>query len=108
MPVTKEQMIKQHIIKRGIKDEDVINALREVDRSDFLPKELKKHAYEDGPLPIGKGQTISQPYIVAFMAQALNLDKDSKVLEVGTGCGYNAAVLSKLAKSVYTIEIIDW
>ncbi|MBJ01211.1 MAG: protein-L-isoaspartate O-methyltransferase [Halobacteriovoraceae bacterium] len=108
MPVTKEQMIKQHIIKRGIKDEDVINALREVDRSDFLPKELKKHAYEDGPLPIGKGQTISQPYIVAFMAQALNLDKDSKVLEVGTGCGYNAAVLSKLAKSIYTIEIIDW
>ncbi|MBC75852.1 MAG: protein-L-isoaspartate O-methyltransferase [Halobacteriovoraceae bacterium] len=108
MPVTKEQMIEHHIIKRGIKDNAVIKAIREVDRKDFLSESLAKYAYEDGPLPIGKGQTISQPYIVAFMAEALSLNKNSRVLEVGTGCGYNAAVLSKLANHVYTVEIIDW
>ncbi|MCO4756137.1 MAG: protein-L-isoaspartate(D-aspartate) O-methyltransferase [Bacteriovoracaceae bacterium] len=105
---TKREMIEEHIMRRGIKDESVLNALREIDRKDFIPEPMKPYAYEDGPLPIGKNQTISQPYIVAFMAEALKLTKESKVLEVGSGCGYNAAVLSRLASKVYSIEIIEW
>ena len=102
------KMIQTQIIKRGIKDSRVLKAIEEVDRFHFLPQDKKHLAYQDSPIPIGKGQTISQPYIVAFMAEALNLDPSAKVLEVGTGCGYNAAVLSRLAQKVYSVEIVDW
>jgi protein-L-isoaspartate(D-aspartate) O-methyltransferase len=105
---TQEQMIEEQIKARGIYNNRVLNAIRAVDRADFIPDEMLPHAYEDCPLPIGKGQTISQPYIVAYMADVLDLSPDAKVLEVGTGCGYNAAVLSRIASQVYSIEIIDW
>lgn len=105
---TKRKMIERHIIKRGVKDINVLQAMESVERKNFIPEELAEYAYEDGPLPIGKGQTISQPYIVAFMAQALKLSSQDVVLEVGAGCGYNAAVLSKLASKVYSMEIVEW
>lgn len=108
MHVTKEQMIEDQLKRRGIKEPRVLQAMEEVDREIFVPEDLKNRTYEDGPLPIGKGQTISQPYIVAYMAQELKLKPEDKVLEIGTGCGYNAAVLSKLAGYVYSIEIVDW
>lgn len=104
----KDEMIERHLKGRDIHSSRVIQAMEEVDRKLFVPEELKDRAYEDNPLPIGKSQTISQPYIVAYMAQELGLGKDDKVLEIGTGCGYNAAVLSKLVKKVYSIEIIEW
>lgn len=106
--VTQEEMIEQQLIDRGIRDPRVLRAMADVDRALFVPEELRYRAYEDGPLPIGKSQTISQPYIVAYMAQALQLGEDAKVLEIGTGCGYNAAVLAKIAAEVYSIEIIEW
>ncbi len=108
MYATQEEMIEKQIKKRGVKDPEVIRAMWEVDRALFVPAELQEKAYEDGPLPIGEDQTISQPYIVAYMAEQLQLDPDDIVLEVGTGCGYNAAVLSRIAKHVYSIEIIEW
>lgn len=108
MPATKIEMIEKHIKGRGVSDPKVIKALEEISRENFVPPEMKEFAYEDGPLPIGKGQTISQPYIVAFMAEALKLSSDSVVLEVGSGCGYNAAVLSKIANKIYSMEIIEW
>ncbi|KFZ30417.1 protein-L-isoaspartate O-methyltransferase [Pseudidiomarina salinarum] len=101
-------MIERHLKGRDVQDSRVIEAMRAVDRSLFVPEELQEHTYDDRPLPIGKSQTISQPYIVAYMAQALQLNADDKVLEIGTGCGYNAAVLSHLAEEVYSIEIIEW
>ncbi len=104
----KEKMIEEHLKDRGINDERVLRAMEEVDRAIFVPEGLKYAAYEDTPLPIGKEQTISQPYIVAYMAQVLNPKPEDKVLEVGTGCGYNAAILSKLASHVYSVEIIEW
>lgn len=104
----KEEMIENQLKRRGVNDPDVLQAMREVDRELFIPPELRNKAYFDGPLPIGKGQTISQPYIVAYMAQELNLNPHDIVLEIGTGCGYNAAVLSKLVKHVYSIEVIEW
>lgn len=108
MYATKEEMIEKQIKRRGVKDPEVIRAMEEVDRALFVPDELKEKAYEDGPLPIGEDQTISQPYIVAYMAEQLQLNSGDIVLEVGTGCGYNAAVLSRIAKQVYSIEIIEW
>ncbi len=108
MDLTKEEMIENQLKRRGIKDPDVLQAMREVDRELFIPQEMRDEAYNDGPLPIGKGQTISQPYIVAYMAQELKLKPDDIVLEIGTGCGYNAAVMSKLVKHVYSIEVIEW
>jgi protein-L-isoaspartate(D-aspartate) O-methyltransferase len=105
---TKEAMLARHLKGRDINDPRVLEAMQSVDRALFVPKELQHRAYEDAPLPIGKSQTISQPYIVAYMAQALALSKDDKVLEIGTGCGYNAAVLARLVKQVYSIEIIQW
>lgn len=108
MYVTKEQMIENQLKRRGIKDPVVLQAMREVDRELFIPEEVRDEAYYDGPLPIGRGQTISQPYIVAYMAQELKLKRDDIVLEIGTGCGYNAAVISKIVKKVYSIEVIDW
>ncbi|BAO54907.1 protein-L-isoaspartate(D-aspartate) O-methyltransferase [Nonlabens marinus] len=105
---TKKQMIEKHLKGRDIHDTKVLKAMEEVERKHFVPAELEDMAYEDNPLPIGKSQTISQPYIVAYMAQELQLNEDDKVLEVGTGCGYNAAVLSRLVKKVYSVEIIEW
>lgn len=106
--VSKEEMIKEQLEGRDITDDDVLDAMRQVDRAIFVPEDMKHMAYEDKPLPIGKGQTISQPYIVAYMAQALELEKDDKVLEIGTGCGYNAAVMAQMVDEVYSIEIVEW
>lgn len=108
MGATKEEMIENQLTKRGITDPKVLEAMWEVDRADFVPPEMQQHAYEDRPLPIGGDQTISQPYMVAYMAQELNLEPNAVVMEVGTGCGYNAAVLSRIVKHVFSFEIIDW
>jgi len=102
-----ETMIEFHLKGRDITDPEVIRAMREVDRTIFVPDELKKMAYADSALPIGSGQTISQPYIVAYMAQVLDLKPDEVVLEIGTGCGYNAAILSRIVSHVYSVEIIE-
>lgn len=98
-------MVENQIIARGVKDPDVIEAMLATPREAFVPQDTQAKAYLDRPLPIGQNQTISQPYIVAYMAEALGLSGREKVLEIGTGCGYNAAVLSRLAKEVYTLEI---
>lgn len=108
MGATKEEMIENQLKRRGITDPKVLDAMWEVDRADFVPPDMQQHAYEDRPLPIGRDQTISQPYIVAYMAQELNMEPNAVVMEVGTGCGYNAAVLSRIVKHVFSIEIIDW
>lgn len=102
-----EDMITYQLKARKIRDPNVLRAMEEVDRALFVPHDLQEKAYEDIPLPIGENQTISQPYIVAYMAEKLQLDKSQTVLEIGSGCGYNAAILSRLAKHVFTIEIID-
>jgi protein-L-isoaspartate(D-aspartate) O-methyltransferase len=99
-------MVKDQIMERGVKDRSVIEAMTAVPRHKFISENYLKSAYDDSPLPIGYGQTISQPYIVAYMTEILNLNKSSKVLEVGTGSGYQAAILSPIVKQVYTIEII--
>ena len=100
-------MINRDLIGRDINDYDVIATMSSVPREEFVPKKLRSKAYYDGPLYIGEGQTISQPYIVALMTQSLKPEKSDNVLEVGTGSGYQAAVISLLVKHVYTIEIID-
>ena len=102
-----EDMVEQQLRSRDIEDERVLQAMTEVDRAEFVPDELKSRAYADMAMPIGGGQTISQPYVVAYMAQALELTPDQVVLEVGSGCGYNAAILSRLAKYVYSVEIVE-
>ncbi len=104
----KEEMIETQLMGRDITDGKVLKAMSDINREDFVPENMKHMAYQDGPLPIGKGQTISQPYIVAYMTQALDLQPDDIVLEVGSGCGYNAAVMSRLAEHIYSVEIIDW
>jgi protein-L-isoaspartate(D-aspartate) O-methyltransferase len=100
-------MVQRQIAGRGVRSEKVLNAMRKVPRERFLPKGQGVWAYDDAPLPIGDGQTISQPYIVAYMTEALALDGGEKVLEIGTGSGYAAAVLAEIAADVYTIERID-
>lgn len=100
------EMVKRQIEARGVKDSSVIAAMRKVERHKFVPRELQALAYNDSPLPIGEGQTISQPYIVALMTELLELDGYEKVLEIGTGSGYQAAILAELAESVFTIEIL--
>ena len=100
----REEMVERSIAARGVRDELVLDAMRKVPRELFLPKNLREFAYEDSPLPIAGEQTISQPYIVAFMAEALMLTGGEKVLEVGAGSGYAAAVLSEIAANVYTVE----
>ena len=97
-------MIEEHLLGRDIRDPLVIRAMREVPREAFVPEEMADLAYEDYPLPIGEGQTISQPYIVAYMTEALELSASDRVLEIGTGSGYAAAVLSRIAATVYTVE----
>lgn len=100
------QMVEQQLRQRGIRDERVLQAMAAVPRHLFVPPPLRSRAYEDGPLPIGEGQTISQPYIVALMSEALLLTGAETVLEVGTGSGYQAAVLSRVTKRVYSVEIL--
>ncbi len=103
----REQMVEHQIVARGVKSEAVLNAMRKVPREKFLPLGEVAYAYDDSPLPIGSGQTISQPYIVAYMAEALALKGSEKVLEIGTGSGYAAAVLAEIAIEVYTVERIE-
>lgn len=105
---TKERrtMVAAQIQAREVKDPNVLKAMRTVPRHAFIPANVQSQAYYDHPLPIGEGQTISQPYIVAFMTEALKLDPNSVVLEIGTGSGYQAAVCAEIAREVYTIEIV--
>ena len=105
--VMREKMVETQIKGRGVKDPRVLSALLKVERHRFVPEEYLNSAYFDQPLPIGEGQTISQPYIVALMTELLELKGNEKVLEIGTGSGYQAAILAELAKEVYTIEIIE-
>ena len=98
------EMIEKQLRRRGISDAAVLAVMAAVPRHEFVAEELRSHAYDDLPLPIGGGQTISQPYMVAAMTAALRLQPSDRVLEIGTGCGYHAAVLSRLAKEVFTIE----
>ena len=100
----RERLVATQIEARGITDPLVLDAMRIVPRERFVPASLAKFAYDDGPLPIGHGQTISQPYIVAVMAQAAGLKPGARALEIGTGSGYGAAVLSRIAAEVYTVE----
>ncbi len=99
-------MVDRQIAARDVMDKRVLDAMRKVERHRFVPPALVSRAYEDSPLPIGYGQTISQPYIVAYMTEALGVEPHHKVLEIGTGSGYQAAVLGELARSVFTIEIV--
>ncbi len=100
----REAMVTRQIAARGIRDPRLLAAMRRVPRERFVPAELAALAYDDTPLPIDAGQTISQPYVVALMTEALELEPDDRVLEIGTGSGYAAAVLAELAREVYTIE----
>jgi len=102
----RERMVERQIFRRGIETPSVLAAFRAVPREAFVPEAMREFAYEDGPLPIGEGQTISQPLIVAYMTECLELKGTEKVLEVGTGSGYQAAILGELAGEVYTIEIV--
>ena len=100
------QMVDTQLLGRDIRNPAVLDAMRRVHRHEFVPGHLRHRAYEDGPLPIDAGQTISQPYIVAYMTQAIEPAKTDRVLEIGTGSGYQAAVLAELVSEVYTIEIV--
>ncbi len=103
---SRRDMVRFQIRDRGISDPGVLRAMETVPRHEFVPESEKKHAYEDRPLPVGYGQTISQPYIVALMTELLKVGKESKVLEIGTGSGYQAAVLAEIVREVYTVEIV--
>jgi protein-L-isoaspartate(D-aspartate) O-methyltransferase len=103
----RQRMVAEQMRDRDIRDPRVLGALERVPRHRFVPEDVRDQAYTDSPLPIGHGQTISQPYIVAFMTEALDVQPDHKVLEIGTGSGYQAAVLGELAGEVYTMEIVE-
>lgn len=103
----RDEMVEQQIFARGVRDPKVLAAMRKVPRHEFVPDDLRESAYEDGPLPIGEGQTISQPLIVAMMTEAARLNGGERVLEIGTGSGYGAAVLAEIADEVVTIECIE-
>jgi len=103
----RQRMVRDQIVARGIKDQKVIQAMLNVQRHLFVSANNERMAYEDRPLSIGQGQTISQPYIVALMTETLNLKEDMKVLEIGTGSGYQAAILAEIVNEVYSIEIIE-
>lgn len=103
----RQRMVREQVVARGIKDQKVIQAMLNVPRHLFVPESQERMAYEDRPLPIGEGQTISQPYIVALMTETLELNGNMKVLEIGTGSGYQAAILAEIVKEVYTIEIVE-
>jgi len=100
------QMVDEQIAARGVRDPRVLEAMRKVPRERFVPAAQASRAYDDAPLPIGEGQTISQPYIVGYMTEALRVAPQHRVLEIGTGSGYQAAILGELAREVYTIEIV--
>ncbi len=100
-------MVEEQLIPRGISNERVLEAFRTVERHVFISAELQDSAYEDHPLPIGEGQTISQPYMVALMTQCLDLKGDEKILEIGTGSGYQAAILAGIVKEVYSVERVE-
>ncbi len=102
----RDKMVREQIESRGIKDQSVLGAMRSVHRHQLVPQPHSRAAYQDSPLPIGKGQTISQPYIVAYMTELIKPAKGMKVLEIGTGSGYQAAVLGEIVDQVYTLEII--
>ena len=101
------QMAKEQIVMRGVVDNRVVAAMRKVPREEFVPAEFRNQSYADGPLPIGHGQTISQPYIVALMTEKLGVRPKDRVLEIGTGSGYQAAILAELGAEVYSIEILE-
>jgi protein-L-isoaspartate(D-aspartate) O-methyltransferase len=103
----RQRMVEQQLKTRGIKDERVLAAMAKVPREEFVPQDSRAASYDDGPLPIGYDQTISQPYIVAFMTEQLRPQPSDRVLEVGTGSGYQAAILADLVADVYTIEIVE-
>jgi protein-L-isoaspartate(D-aspartate) O-methyltransferase len=103
----REALVERHIKGEGISDTAVLRAMRRVPRHEFVPQDYRRAAYDDRPLPIGQGQTISQPYVVALMTELLEPTAESRVLEVGTGSGYQAAVLAEIVEEVYTIEIIE-
>ena len=105
-PERRRLMIEEQIRQRGVTDPRVIAAMEKVPRERFVPAEQMSRAYDDGPLPIGEGQTISQPYIVAYMTEVLNVSPQHRVLEIGTGSGYQAAILAELVRDVYSIEIV--
>jgi protein-L-isoaspartate(D-aspartate) O-methyltransferase len=100
----REQMVKSQIAARGVRDQRVLDAMRRVRREEFIPEELRDQAYQDHPLPIGSSQTISQPFIVALMVEALRLQPGDRVLEIGAGSGYAAAVIAEIADQVYAVE----
>jgi protein-L-isoaspartate(D-aspartate) O-methyltransferase len=102
----REKMVNAQLIQRGIKSAPVLSAMRKVERHLFVPKTIASRAYDDSALPIGEGQTISQPYVVAFMTETLSIQPGDRILEIGTGSGYQAAILAELCKEVYTIEIV--
>ncbi len=104
LEVLRKRMVQEQLIARGIKKSNVLDAFYKVPRHKFVPPELLESAYNDYPLPIGEGQTISQPYIVALMTESLDLKEEERVLEIGTGSGYQTAILAELSKEVYTIE----
>ena len=103
----RENMIKEQLLARDISDPATLKAMRNVPRHEFVPADMQPYAYSDNPLPIGMKQTISQPYIVAYMTQVLKLKEHDRVLEVGTGSGYQAAILGQIVDTVYTIEIVE-
>ena len=105
--IERDRMVDQQIIPRGIRNQAVLAAMRRVPRHQFVPNDFQEEAYEDHPIAIGYGQTISQPYIVAFMTEALQLRGNDKVLEIGTGSGYQAAILAEVVREVFTIEIVE-
>lgn len=104
--ILRNQMVDNQLVNRGIYDDATLTAMRQVPRHLFVPPENQRYAYDDRPLMIGYGQTISQPYIVAYMTEALHLDRSDTVLEIGTGSGYQAAVLAEIAAMIYTVEIV--
>jgi protein-L-isoaspartate(D-aspartate) O-methyltransferase len=101
------RMVDEQLVRRGIRDPRVLAAMRAVPRHEFVPEASRREAYDDHPLPIGRGQTISQPYIVALMTELARVGPSSRVLEIGTGSGYQAAVLAELVKEVWSIEIVE-
>lgn len=104
----REQMVGTQVKARGVKDARVLDVMKKVPRHEFVPENMRPYAYNDEPLPIGEGQTISQPYIVAYMTEALRLDETQKVLEIGTGSGYQSAILAEIVREVYTVEIVEY
>lgn len=100
----RQRMVENQIARRGVTSNRVLEAFRSVPRHEFVPREQQRMAYQDRPLPIGEGQTISQPYIVAYMTEKLDLDPEDRVLEIGTGSGYQAAILAELVEEVHTVE----